>query len=136
CAGLGRRVPRLRSLGAQTPAAIAELLRDSRVLVLSSRWESGPIVAFEALACGASVVGPACVPVCEWICAEGAFGSLFTRRSGAALGAALVDELTAWEDNRRDPETTAAVWRPRLDPAAICAAMLPERSEGGRCYAP
>lgn len=123
-ARLRRRVPRVRYLGVQPPDAVAELLRGSRALVVSSRWESGPIVAFEALAVGAGVIGPEWVPVCRWACDGRSCGSLFRRRSGADLGAAIVREMTAWRSGERNPAKIAALWRPRVDQAAVCRAML------------
>jgi glycosyltransferase involved in cell wall biosynthesis len=126
---LRRRVPRVRYLGAQSPGEIAELLRTSRALVISSRWESGPIVAFEALAAGAAVIGPEWVPACRWVCDEQLSGTLFRRRSAWALGAAIVREMNAWRAGGRDPAKIAAVWRPRFDPVAVCRTMLTNPSE-------
>ena len=54
--------PAIRYLGSRTPQGIAELLRSSRVLLLPSRWESGPIVIGEALCSGCSIVGTPNVP--------------------------------------------------------------------------
>jgi glycosyltransferase involved in cell wall biosynthesis len=130
---LCRRNPRVRYLGIQPPEVIARLLRESRALVLSSRWESGPIVAFEALASGTSVVGPLWVPACAWCCGEGPYGTLFRRRSGAALGEALLQELIAWRDGVREPAKTAELWRGRFDPTAVCRAMLPASQEEDAC---
>jgi hypothetical protein len=124
--GLCKRIPRVQCLGIQPPKVIATLLRESRSLVLSSRWESGPIAAFEALSSGASVVGPAWVPACEWFSGEGPYCTIFRRRSGAALGWAIVQELTAWDAGNRDPVRAAAYWQPHFDPENVCAALLPQ----------
>src|SRR5262249_13050394 len=54
--GIARRHPQVRVAGVLPAEEVADCLAASRVLALSSRWESGPIVAFEALALGATVV--------------------------------------------------------------------------------
>lgn len=129
-AGLVRRRPQVRYAGPLPGERLAELLRTSRALVLSSRWESGPIVAFEALASGATVVGPRWVPACEWFAAEGS-GRTFDRRSGAELGRAVLGELAAWEGGERDPQATADRWRPRFDPIEVCRQLLAAEVERG-----
>jgi glycosyltransferase involved in cell wall biosynthesis len=98
-------------------------MRTSRVLLVSSRWESGPIVAFEALCSGTTVVGPAWVPACRWLAPDA--GRCFTRRSATALGAAVVSELQAWDAGHRDPAAVAARWRPWFDPAEVCRRFCP-----------
>jgi len=123
--GVGRRHPGVRYIGVRAQDEVAGLLRASRALVVSSRWESGPIVAFEAVCSGATVVGPAWVPACPWVSDGGRFGTVFARRSPAALAAALTAELAAWDTGARDPAATAAHWRPRFDPRAVCEALLP-----------
>jgi glycosyltransferase involved in cell wall biosynthesis len=133
---LCRRFPRVRYLGVQSPGEIAGLLARSRALVLSSRWESGPIVAFEALSMGAAVIGPRWVPACEWFCGTGPFGSLYERRSASALGYAIVEELTAWRDGERDPRRIADLWRPRFDPVTVCRVLLSGMKKEDRCSAP
>lgn len=117
------RCQRVRDAGVQPPEVIAELMRTSRVLLVSSRWESGPIVAFEAVCSGATVVGPTWVPACQWLAPDG--GRCFTRRSASAVGEAIVAELRAWESGRRDPAAIAVRWRPWFDPTEVCRRMLP-----------
>jgi hypothetical protein len=41
-----------------------------------------------------------------------------------ALARALATETAAWDDGRREPQTIASHWRPRLDPARVCAGLL------------
>lgn len=122
-----QRCGRIRDMGVQPPEAVADLLRTSRVLVVPSRWESGPIVAFEAVSCGASVVGSARVPACRWLERD---GGCFTRRSASSLGAALVNELRAWDAGRRDSAAIATTWRKWFDPAEVCGRMLPPLGGG------
>lgn len=119
---------RVRDLGVQPPEVVAELMRTSRVLLVSSRWESGPIVAFEAVCSGATVVGPAWVPACRWLAPDG--GRCFSRRSASSVGAAVVSELREWDAGHRDPAAVAAQWRPWFDPAEVCRRMLPPKGAG------
>src|SRR5262249_18510826 len=108
------------------PSAVKDLVSTSRALVLSSRWESGPIVAFEALCLGASLVGPEWVPSVRGFCGEGPFGTLFQRQSPTALSAAIVEEMTAWKQGARKPQATAMRFRPRFSSRTVCQAFLPE----------
>jgi glycosyl transferase family 1 len=103
---------------------VAALLGDSRVLVSSSRWESGPIVACEALLRGCSLVGPASIPSFHLFCREHGCGSLFRLRSTRAFASALVAEERAWESGRRDPRAIADQWRGCFTPEAVCRALL------------
>ena len=123
-AALWRRQPRVRYLGPQPPEVVAELLRRSRSLLLSSRWESGPIVANEALSLGCTLVGPVRVPTFEAYCAGGRYGTACRSGSPQALAAAVLDEMRAWDDGRRDPAAIAATWRPRFDPRTVCEQLL------------
>jgi glycosyltransferase involved in cell wall biosynthesis len=121
---LCRRFPLARRLGVQPPDAIAHLLRHNRSLLLSSRWESGPIVLNEALACGCTVVGTDSVPSVLSACDEGPFGTVSAGRSAARLADALRVEMALWDAGRRDPAAIAAHWRPRFDPVAVCRQLL------------
>jgi glycosyltransferase involved in cell wall biosynthesis len=122
---LARRWPQVKYHGPQPPAVIADHLRNSRLLLLPSRWESGPIVLNEALASGCTVVGTPAVPAAVSASAEGGFGTIARSRSARGLAAALRDELAAWDRGDRDAPRIAAHWRPRFDPAAVCRAMMP-----------
>src|SRR5262249_41640447 len=105
-------------------SVIARLLGSSRTLILSSRWESGPIVASEALCMGCSLVGPSWVPTIPWYCGDGRHGRVFTRRSPSLVAGAVVAEMAAWAAGGRDPRATAAHFRPRFAPAAVCRRFM------------
>ena len=128
---LCKQVARVRYLGVQPPSVIGQFLRASRTLALSSGWESGPIVASEALCAGCSLVGPAWVPTIPWYCGEGAYGTVFERRSASALAGALAAELAEWDIGGRDPRTISAYFRPWFTPASVCRSLLT-----GRCGEP
>jgi glycosyltransferase involved in cell wall biosynthesis len=124
-APLSRRHPQVRYLGVQPPQVVADLLAESRALLLSSRWESGPIVANEALCLGCTVVGPDSLPAVKSFVAEGPFGTASRGRLAGRLAAAVGAEMRAWDVGRRDPAAIAAAWRPRFHPAEVCSALLP-----------
>lgn len=123
-AALTRRWPQVSYLGRQPPEVIAEHLRTSRVLLLPSRWESGPIVLNEALASGCTVVGTDSVPAVVSTCSEGPFGAVSRGRSAVRLEQALLSEMTAWNQGQRDPVAIATHWRPRFDPTNVCQLLL------------
>jgi glycosyltransferase involved in cell wall biosynthesis len=118
-----RRCKRLKDLGEQPPSKIAELLRTSRLLLLTSRWEGAPIVAFEAICSGTTVVGPSWVPACQWIAPNA--GTLFCRRSASSVKDALLRELLKWDCGERDPSAIAKLWRPYFNPVQVCQDLLP-----------
>jgi hypothetical protein len=103
---------------------VRELLASSQSLVLASRWESGPIVAFEALSQGTTLIGPEWVPSVRDFCSEGSYGTLFRRRSAAALSTAIMTEMTAWQQKARDPIATVGRFRSRFSATAVCQTML------------
>jgi glycosyltransferase involved in cell wall biosynthesis len=118
------RWPQVTYHGSRPAEAIAEALRRSRVLLLPSRWESGPVVLNEALASGCTVVATDSVPAAVSACAEGGFGTVSRGRSAGRLAAALRTEVDAWERGDRDPARIAAHWRPRFEPGAVCRELL------------
>jgi glycosyltransferase involved in cell wall biosynthesis len=110
-------------LGRVSQDGIREILARSRCLLSSSRWESGPIVAAEALLCGCTLVAPASIPSFRHFVSQGG-GTLFARRSASELAAALATELTAWEHGQRHPESIAAHWRGQFTAPVVCARIL------------
>ena len=120
---LARRYPRLRYAGVQPQDAVARSLAEARAIVFSSRWEGSPHAALEALALGATVVGPPIPSVVSWT-EDGRFGTVSRSRRPASLARAMSAELSAWEEGRRDPKGISRHWRSRLAPAVVCRRML------------
>jgi glycosyltransferase involved in cell wall biosynthesis len=117
------RFSRVRYLGVQQPEVVAELLADSRAIVFSSRWESGPIAALEALTLGCTVIGTP-IPSFVALTAKGEFGRVSASRRPADLARAIHLEMNAWDEERRDARAIARHWRPKLHPTAVCREML------------
>ena len=120
---LARREPRLRLAGVQEPHVVAETLAQSRAAIFSSRWETGPHVATEALALGATLVSVP-MPNLEGMIAGGSFGTLATSRSPEALAGALAAELEVWDAGRRDPQAVTAHGRAHFSPMAVARDLL------------
>lgn len=110
---------------------VADLLSRSRTLLCTSRWESGPIVASEALVRGCSVIGPDSIPSFSQFCRDGC-GTSFSVRTARAVVAALTDEIHAWDAGRRDPVRIAGRWKDYFAPETVCRSIL----DGQRCSSP
>jgi glycosyltransferase involved in cell wall biosynthesis len=121
---LTRHYPRVRYLGLQRPEIIADLMRRSRALLLTSVWESGPLVLNEALASGCTTIGLDCLPAVVSACQDGPFGTVARGRSPKALAAAILAEMECWERGERSPAANAAHWRPRFDPLTVARQLL------------
>jgi hypothetical protein len=117
---------RFHYLGVKPPTEAAQILAESRCLLLTSRWESGPIVANEALCMGCSLVGPKCISSLSSYCGAGPFGTVSNSRSAEDLAGCLVKELQAWDQGLRDPVASATYWRPHFDPVNVCTTVLKE----------
>ena len=110
---------------------ILPLYRASRIFATPSGSESGPIVAFEALACGCSVVFPPELLQLSWI-AEAGRGTMSRARTPAAFAAALESDRREWE---RAPSRTPRSPLPPLRASEIlrcvvdsCASPSPRRT--------
>lgn len=84
--------PRVRDrVDVRPPLESTDLLplyKSAEIFLTASGSESGPIVAFEALACGCSLVFPPELLQLSWVCDSGR-GTMASRRTSAALAAAL-----------------------------------------------
>ena len=69
--------------------------KSAKILLTASGSESGPIVAFEALACGCSLVFPPELLHLSWA-RDAGLGTMAARRTPAALAAALETEVSVW----------------------------------------
>ena len=120
---LARRFPQVTVVGVRPPEEVVALLAESRSIVFSSRWESGPIAGVgdagarrhhrraadsePHLSVGRRPLWP---------------HQLNTRAGGPAR--AISDEMRAWDQGQRDPVGIAVYWRTRVSPAAVCNGLL------------
>jgi hypothetical protein len=131
---LTAQFPHVRYLGVQPVESIASLMAASRSIVFSSRWESGPVAAWEALALGSTVIGPP-IPSFASLAAGQHFGRVSSTRRPADLAGAIAAEMAAWEAGTRDTRTIANHWRARVHPKSVCARMLDSLCGGGATVA-
>ncbi len=91
------------------------------------------VVVNEALCMGCTLVGPEGVVGLRSFCQGGDFGTTSQGRSPRGLAAAVLEEMKAWDDGRRDPRRIAATWRPRFEPRTVCRQLLePAADVNGR----
>lgn len=120
---LGERYPTFHYRGEARQEEVARHLASSRILLGTSRWESGPMAATEALALGATVVGNP-IPSYTSYTDEGRFGRVSRRTSPRSLARALEDEMAAWDRGERDGRAI-----PRIGGRGSC-----RRSSAGRSW--
>lgn len=120
---LQRRYPRLVLRGPRPLEYVRESLARARSVIFTSRWETGPHVATEALSVGTTLVG-APIPNLTGLTDGGRFGRVARDRRPESVAAALLEEMAAWDAGSRRGADIAAHWRPRLTPAAVCRQYL------------
>jgi glycosyltransferase involved in cell wall biosynthesis len=64
-------------------------MRQSRVFVLSSKWEGSPSVVIAALACGCPVISTDCPGAVREILADGGYGDLVPVGDSAMMATAI-----------------------------------------------
>ena len=122
-APLARRYPTVRIAGVQPQETVARTLAGARAIIFSSRWEGSPHAALEALALGATLIGPP-IPSLESWTGDGHYGTISRSHRPASLARAWHQEMAAWEAGDRNPGEISRHWRKRLAPEAICQRML------------
>lgn len=114
---------RVECLGPLSRSEVIRHLGESRIILSTSRWETQPIGALEALCMGCTVVAPP-IPGFLDMVEGGDFGTLGRRRTAAALAEACLQELGHWEHGRRDPGRIAMEWRSRVSNERVVASLL------------
>lgn len=122
-ARLAREIPTVRVLGFQPRDRLRELMGECRSVLISSRWESGPIVAWEMLALGGTVIGTP-IPNLRAITTDARFGCVSRSHRPNALAAAVLAEMKAWDRAERDSEMIASHWRPLVSPKGVAGRMI------------
>lgn len=116
---------RVRLTGIMGRKDLANLLDVSQVFYSSSAYESFGIAAAEALCSGMSVVAGRSVtmPAFEWFVSEesGQLSDSDNRTSHANL---LLDELSRWNEGKRDPHSISDTWCDRLHADQVATKVL------------
>lgn len=116
--------PNVRYFDVLRPYEVAELMKNCRCLLTTSRWESGPIVLNEALASGCTIIGPNSIPTVADACQNSRFGTQFGRRTAQAVATAIQAELRHWDEGRRDAQVISEHWMPRFSPQNVCRRFI------------
>lgn len=120
---LAARHPQVRLLGLKDRAELPGILSGCRFLLSSSRWESHPIGALEALCCGCTVVATP-VPGFKDIVDRGRYGTLSRGHSPGSLAKAAETEMRLWDEGKRNPVEIASHWRAEVSNKTVVAALL------------
>ncbi|MCX6971992.1 MAG: glycosyltransferase family 4 protein [Verrucomicrobia bacterium] len=117
--------PKVRLAGLLERESLPSELSACRFLLSSSRWESHPIGALEALCCGCSVVATP-VPGFREIVGDGRFGCLAGSHSASSLAGAVIAELDCWDSGKRNPLEIASHWREEVNNKVVVRQLLSE----------
>lgn len=114
---------RLQYRNVLSQAEVLKLLDESRILFSPSVWESGPIIAFEALLRGCSIVGRHSIPSFSEYAAKEC-GTVYRHYRLSDAAKALQVEADAWERSKRFPLEIAYRWSDMFTPNYICDKIL------------
>lgn len=120
---LAARHPQVRLLGLKDRSELPGILSGCRFLLSSSRWESHPIGALEALCCGCTVVATP-VPGFEDIIDMGKYGTLSRGHSPGLLAKAAETEMRLWDGGKRHAVEIASHWRAEVSNKTVVAALF------------
>jgi glycosyltransferase involved in cell wall biosynthesis len=120
---LATQYPLFRILGKLPPSEIAKLLASSRVLLCTSRWESGPIVAFEALASGCTIVTTPLPSIISFL-ENGRGGRSSASHKPPDFLTSMREEFSAWDHGLRSTADLSSQWRSQLRFQRICAELV------------
>lgn len=97
--------------------------QQAKICLFTSRHESGPIAAEEALTLGCTVVGPPDIPSMHDLCAP-SFGTLPRSRKVGDMVQAVSDEIYLWEKGQRKAQEIAVEARNIFSVNAVCKKIL------------
>ncbi len=120
---LAARHPEVKLVGLLAREKLPAILDNCRFLLSSSRGESHPIGALEALCRGCTVVATP-VPGFQDIARQTDCGTLSTAHSPAALARAACEEMQLWDSQKRDPERIASHWQAEVNNKTVVTRLL------------
>lgn len=99
---------------------LCEQMSRAQISLCTSRSESFYIASGEALLCGCSVAGVISpyLPSLPYFVDGGLSGRL-SENNPEALAEAVLAELAAWKEGKRDAATIAEIWRERISSGAV-----------------
>ena len=108
---------------------LAERMASSQVLYCSSAYESFHIASGEALCSGCSVVAAKATSLASfgWFAGEGC-GTLAKQDDEEGHVAALMEEMKAWDEERRNAGQISRLWQARLNAAAVAGGVVALRA--------
>ena len=109
--------------GAVDRTFVIDCLLKSRFLLSSSRWETQPIGALEALCLGATVVAPPLPSFLDML-ESGRFGTLSRRRTARSLARASIAELEQWDKGLRDGTAISKFWSSHVSNEKVISGVL------------
>lgn len=115
--------PQVRLLGLMNRSELPNILSGCRFLLSSSRWESHPIGALEALCCGCTVAATP-VPGFADIAKGDKYGTLSRGHSAQMLAKAAKFEMRLWGRGKRNPVEIASHWRAEVSNKTVVARLL------------
>lgn len=104
---------------------LAEAYQRAKTMLVSAAYEGCHISSAEALCCGSSVVACPSPFLCalEWHASKDS-GTIASAATGKALGTALLHEMAAWDEGRRDPVSISRSWTQIFHPDRVARRVL------------
>lgn len=109
---------------------ILEAYRHSKISLFTSRYESGPIAAQEALCLGCTVVGPPDIPSMQDLCSPELAGTITQSRNVADMSAGLVNQMQKYDSEIRAPVDIAQSAKEMFHVTSVCRNVLKAFHEG------
>ena len=115
---------RIHIKGVVPNTQITQGLQRARISLCTSLREGYHTVSAEAHCCGCSAVGPDVpeIPSMKWFAAE-PFGQM-AKRDAASLANAIVMEMFAWDEGRRNPLEITQYWSEKLHATRVAERIL------------
>ena len=115
---------RIHIKGVVPNTQITQGLQRARISLCTSLRESYHTVSAEAHCCGCSAVGPDVpeIPSMKWFAIE-PYGQM-AKRDAESLANAIAMEMTAWDENRRDPHEISRHWSDQLHAPRVAEQIL------------
>jgi glycosyltransferase involved in cell wall biosynthesis len=102
---------------------VAKLMSESKILVLTSRWEGSPVSGNEMLSCGGTIVGPP-IPGISGLIKDKSFGTESSNYSINSILKALNEEVLNWELGKRNPIEIRNYWKKRVSIKSVGERIL------------